>query len=202
LQENRKFHQFLAGRIAMVVPNIIKQPIREGDSMFRERSNGFMEELLYQVAPTGQKPAKVDPYGREARKPVLMDGGLADSVARSVDIADTGTDKVHPVDRMLIKWRDSGKWAKAADPNDRKPWFPSPILKAEFKHRRTGQNVEMDAAQLKEFREMAGKRTLALLKLNRINYDSPTERDVEAVKNAVSKARTDAKTILSIKYSR
>jgi N12 class adenine-specific DNA methylase len=195
IKENRKALQFLAGRVAMVVPNIIKQPIREMDPQFRDRSTGFMEEMLYQAAPYGQKPAKVDPYGQVLHKP-----GTAAS--RPLDVADTGTDTVNPIDRMLVKWSDSGKWSKAADPSDRKPWFPAPIMNAEFKHSKTGQNVKMNGEQLAEFREKAGKRAMVLLKAGNLNTQNPTARDVEKVKEIISKSRSDIKKMLAFKFSR
>lgn len=195
IQENRKALQFLAGRVAMVVPNIIKQPIREADSQFRERSEGFVEEMLYQVAPYGQKSAKVNPYGEKLEKP-------GSSLTRPLDVADTGTDKVNPIDRMLIKWQDSGKWAKADDEKDRKPWFPAPIMNAEFKNPQTGQNVKMNSAQLAEFREQSGKRAMALLKLQKLNMDNPTAMDVEKVKDIISKSRSDMKKMMAFKFAR
>lgn len=195
IKENRKALQFLAGRLAMVVPNIIKQPVREADPQFRERSNGFMEELLYQAAPFGQKPAKVDPYGNKLEKPGTMAG-------RPLDVTDAGTDKVNPIDRMLIKWADSGAWSKAENPADRKPWFPAPITNAEFKHTKTGKNVKMSSAQLDEYRQLAGRRAAALLKSQNLNMENPTARDIEKAKEAISQARSDMRKALASKFSK
>ena len=195
LKENRKALQFLAGRVAMAVPNIIKQPIREADGQFRERSNGAIEELLYQIAPAGQKPAKIDPYGQVIAKP----GTIA---SRPWDVTDMGTNPVQPWDAMLIRWQDSGKWSKAPDPSDRKPWFPAPILNAEFKHPKTGQNVKMSAEQLATFREMAGKRAAALLKSQNLNMENPTAMDVQKVKDIISQSRSEMKKALAFKFSR
>lgn len=186
LQENRKFQQFLAGRVAMVIPNIIKQPIREADGLYRERSNDFMQELLYQIVPYGQKEAKIDPYGREAVK-------TGNPVGRVVDVTDAGTDKVHPIDAMLLRFRDK-------HPGD--GWFPSPIVSAEFKHPVTGKTMKMNEAQLAEFRSMAGKRTDAILKSQSINYNNPSQFDIDKVKESVTKARSDMKKALAFKFAR
>jgi hypothetical protein len=186
LKDNRKMQQFLAGRIAMAMPNLIRQPIRESDGNFRERSTSFMEELLYQAVPSGQKPAKVDPYGH----PVTKTGTAA---SRVVDVTDTGTDTVNPVDRMLLRFRDR---------NPDKAWFPSVVNGGEFKHSGNGQMVKMNGAQLAEFKDMAGKRLSYYLKSTRLNYDNPTELDVERVRDLVSKSRADAKKLLAYKYSR
>jgi hypothetical protein len=192
----RKLKQFLAGRVAMLVPNIIRQPIREADTNYRERTDSYMTELLYSVVPAGQKPEKIDPYGNEETK-------RGNSAGRMFDPLDIGTkNDVNPIDRMLIKWRDSGRWAKNPDENDRKPWFPSPILSAEFKHRKTGANVKMSSEQLAEFREQSGKRAMALLKLQKLDMDNPTARDVEKVKDIISQSRSDMKKVLAWKFSK
>jgi hypothetical protein len=185
LRENRKALQFLAGRTAMVVPNIIKQPIRESDNQFRERSESFMQELMYQAVPTGQKAAKVDPYGQAVTKP-----GIAP--LRAVDVADIGKDDVNPYDRTLMKWSD-----KHPD----KAWFPSPIMNGTLKGK-DGKDVDMTAAQLAEFRDIAGKRVLAKLKREPINMTNPTELDIKKMREAHSEARSEAKKMLAIKYSR
>lgn len=195
LRENRKFQQYLAGRVAMVVPNVIKQPLRETDNLYRERSNDFMQEVLYQVAPIGQKAAKVDPWGQVSEK-------TGTAATRIFDVSDMGTDTVHPVDKMLLKWRDSGKWSKAADEADRKPWFPSPISSATFENPRTGQTVKMNEAQLAEFREKAGKATAAKLKGLSLNYENPTITDIEKVRKAVTESRRAIKSALAFKFSR
>ena len=186
LKDNRKMQQFLAGRVAMVMPNIIRQPIRESDSNFRERSANFMQELLYQAVPYGQKPAKVDPYGQSVTKP-------GTPIGRTVDVTDAGSDTVHPMDRMLLKFRDK---------HPGKAWFPSVVNSAEFTNRKTGKSEKMNSEQLAEFKRMAGLRLDAALKTARLNLSNPTDRDIETAKELVSKSRSDAKKLLSFKYSR
>lgn len=186
LKDNRKMQQFLAGRVAMVMPNIIRQPIRESDENFRERSANFVQELLYQTVPYGQKPAKVDPYGQPVTKP-----GTA--LGRVVDVTDAGTDAVNPVDKMLLRFRDR---------NPGKAWFPSVINSAEFTNRRTGKSEKMTPAQLAEFKDLAGKRLAVAIKSTPLNIENPTELDVERAKKLVADSRSDAKKLLSLKYSR
>lgn len=186
LQDNRKFQQFLAGRVAMVIPNIIKQPIREADNVYRERSDSFMQELMYQAVPIGQKEAKVGPYGDEMVK-------TGNALGRTVDVTDAGTDKVNPVDSMLLRFRDK---------HPGQEWFPAPIVNAEYRHPGTGQNVKMTEAQLTEFRKLAGTRTEAILKRENVNLTNPTVLDVEKVKKAVTEARADMKKALAFKFSK
>lgn len=186
LQENRKFQQFLAGRVAMVIPNVIKQPIREADGLYRERSDSFMEEMLYQAFPYGQKDAKTDPWGKPATK-------VGTPAGRMFDPTDAGTDKVNPIDDLLIRFSDKHPDQK---------WFPQPIVNAEFKHKATGKDVAMNGEQLAEFREKAGLRTKAILKGMVVNYENPSILDVEKVKEAVSKGRKEMKAALAFKFSK
>ncbi len=186
LKDNRKMQQFVAARFAMAMPNIIKQPIREADDNFRDKSDGFMQELMYQMVPYGQKAAKVDTYGDEAKK-------VGTSVSRIADVTEAGTDTVEAHDEMLMRFRD-----KHPD----KAWFPAPIVNAKFKNTRTGKEEDMSEPQLEEFKTLAGKRVAALLKLEVFNMKNPTEFDIDKMKKAVTKGRTDMKHALSFKFSR
>jgi hypothetical protein len=195
VKDNRKMQQFLAGRVAMVMPNIIKQPLRESDSLYRDKANGFVEELSYQMFPYGQKEAKVDVYGQESKK-------TGTPVSRVFDVSDTGTNKVHPVDAMLLRWRDSGDWNKLPNEADRKPWFPQEIYAADYKDPVSGIRRKMTPEQMKEFRTRAGKLTEAMLARQNLNYDKPTYLDIEKVRETVGKARHQVKTSLAFKFSR
>jgi N12 class adenine-specific DNA methylase len=186
VKDNRKFQQFLASRFSMVFPNLIKQPIREMDANFRERSDSFMQEVLYQVAPAGQKNAKRDPYGDEVTK-------TGNAAGRIIDMTEMGTDTVNPVDAMLLRFRDK---------NPGKAWFPSSITTAEFVNKRTGKPQKMTGDQLATFRELSGKLTKALLKTQFINYNNPTEVDVKKVKSAYEQAKSKTKDALAFRFSK
>lgn len=185
VRDNRKLQQFLAGRLAMAIPNIIKQPIREADDNFRERSDSFLQELMYQAVPYGQKAPKIDPYGNESVK-------TGNAVGRTVDVFDTGTDTVNRYDSMLLRFRDL---------HPDQAWFPSAITHAEYKNPRTGKTEKMDDAQLQEFRVMSGKRAAALMKRESFNTNQPTKYDIDKMKKAHSQAREEIKKVLSFKYS-
>ena len=181
LSNDKQLRQFAASRFGMFIPNIIKQPIRESDDNFRERADTFMEEILYQVVPSGQKQAKLDPYGEKIIK-------AGNSVSRIIDVSDAGTTQVRPADALLLRWRDK---------NPGKAWFPAEIGYADFTNPRTKQKSKMNENQLSEFREKAGKRATALLKQQSLNTTNPTQADVDKIRNAHSKAREEVKRILS-----
>jgi hypothetical protein len=113
-----------------------------------------------------------------------------------------GTDKVNPVDAMLIRWKNSGKWNKNPDPDKRKPWFPSAITSAEFTHKATGASTKMNSEQLTEFKKLAGLHASALLKSQKINTQEPTFNDIEKVKDIITKSRSDIKRALAAKFSK
>lgn len=186
VKDNRRFQQFLASRFAMLFPNVIKQVIRETDGNFRERSDSFMQEVLYQVAPAGQKPAKIDPYGQEVKK-------TGNALGRVVDMTDAGTNEVNKVDGMLLRFRD-----KHPD----KAWFHGAIIHATYRNTHTGEEEKMTGEQLSTFREMAGKRTSAILKGQYINYANPSEVDVKKVKTAYEKAKAQTKKGLAYRFSK
>lgn len=192
IADNRKLRQFLAGRVAMLMPNIIKQPVREADSAFRERTNSFIEELFYQTLPFGQKEAKVDPYGDVQTK-------TGTAAVRPFDFTDAGTNQVNPFDTMLIRWRDSGKWK---DTEGGKPWFPQPIVSSSFRNLATGKEQDMTPQQVTEYRDLAGKRATAILKGMNLNTTAPTVNDIELAKKAFSEARRQVKQMIAVKYSK
>ena len=108
-------------------------------------------------------------------------------------MTDAGTDGVNPVDAVLLRWQ-------AANPKE--SWFPAPINGAEWKHPVTKKAEKMTPEQLAEFGDMAGKRASAILKITPLNADAPTKADIDRIKGIVSKAREDAKKILSYKFAR
>jgi hypothetical protein len=190
--DDRRVKQFLAGRLAMLMPNIIKQPIREADPAFRERTDTFLEELMYQALPYGQKQAKVSPYGEAEVK-------TGTAAGRVIDFTDAGTTKPTPWDNMLIRWKDSGKWKNT---EDGKPWFPQPIVSATFRNGKTGKEQDMTPEQLSEFKTMAGKRATAILNRMNLNIDNPQAKDIEKAKMAISTARSEVKKMLTPKFSK
>ncbi len=176
-----RMQRFAASRLGMVIPNVIKQPIRESDPYFRDKAGSFTEEMMYQAVPAGQKEAKTTPYGEKESKP-------GSSVSRIFDIGNTGTHTVNPIDEMLLRFESR---------NPGEGWFPSDP-RATFTDPRTGEeNVKMTPAQASEFKEKAGKRAVALLKREVLNLDNPTERDKEVAKKAFTKARSDVKKLLT-----
>ena len=181
--------------VSNTIPNLIRQPIRGMDSSYRATADSFVEELLYQAVPVGQKQAKTDVFGKTIEKP-------GTPLGRILDITESGSSKSTPLERMLVKWNNSGKWSKHPDPKERKPWYPSVISSAEYKHPVTGKSMKMSEAQLAEYREISGKRLTALLKLEVVNSENPSMMDVEKVKKAVTQARSDAKKILAYKFAR
>ncbi|MBK1883669.1 DEAD/DEAH box helicase family protein [Luteolibacter pohnpeiensis] len=171
--------RFTAERIAVIVPNIIRQPVRETDPAFREKPDGFLESLSYAMWPNGQQPARRDVYGEVQDKK----GG---DIRRIVDFTDFGEEEIKPWDEML--WRYRQKF-----PDDAyAPQSPS----TNYVDPRSGDNVRMNPKQAAQFKELAGKRVLALVKREHFNFENPTERDIEKFKSAVTTGRSQVKRML------
>ena len=178
-QSDVAIQRFAASRLAMPVANLIKQPFRESDPYYREKTDNFWEDLAYNMVPYGQKEIKIDPYGEKVEK-------TGNSVLRIFDVTDAGTNPVNPYDAALLRY-------DAKHPG--KNWFPSDA-QGTFTDLRTGEDTKMTPAQLTQFREMAGKRATALMKRKAINLANPTELDIEAMKDAISQGRREMKKIL------
>lgn len=176
-----RLQQFAASRVGMVIPNFIKQPIRETDPYYRDKAGNFIEDLFYQVAPAaGMKEEKITPYGEKEKK-------TGTSLGRVFDVTDSGTSEVNPYDEMFLRYESK---------NPGEGWFPGDARNT-YTDPRTGEkNVKMTPGQTKMFRETAGKRATALLKREALNLDNPTERDKDKGKAAFERARADAKKLL------
>lgn len=180
----RNMSQWTAGRIASYVPNIFKQPLRQTDDHFRERTDGFLQELLYQSAPHGLNPAappeRRDFYG----EPV---GKGSHALIRLFDISrSAGYDEPQPWDRMAYHWNRE-------HPDD-------PIAKQEpsnlFTDPETGERERMTPGQYARYKEVAGRRAVVRLRRESFNINRPTEDDRRRFERAVDAARADARLIL------
>lgn len=173
-------NRFAAERLAVLLPNILRQPLRETDPAFRERPDGFIEALSYALVPHGQMPERSDLYGDTQEK-------RGNAVGRVFDFMEWGTEpKAKRYDEMLWRYRQ-------AHPNDAvAPQSP----RASYIDPVTKKDVPMNAAQAARFKELSGRRTLALLGQQSFNFEKPTEADVERFQKAVTKARTEVKKSL------
>jgi hypothetical protein len=181
VQGEINMNQFAADKIAMAVPNLIRQPVRELDPNFRASSDEFGKSLLYALFPYGQKEPKIDIYGQLVEKPSY-------SITRTVDFTDSGSVIARNIDQMFWRYmqRNPGKSALTAPTEAGDEYTPIP-----------GKgSVKMTDNQARMYRELAGKQFEARVKSLTLNYENPTEQDMKKVRSAAEDARDIAKKTL------
>lgn len=169
--------RFAADKLGMLIPNMIKQPLRESDESFRDKGNSFGEELAYALFPYGQKEAKVNFYGEESKK-------LGSPLTRWFDFTDAGSVTTKPLDEML--WRYQQKFPNGETlPADASPTYSL-----------NGKQQKMTENQAAMYRKQAGQVFTARLPRLSLNYKNPTDRDIKAVQKLIDESRDIAKKIL------
>jgi hypothetical protein len=186
INNEKPLDRYIADRISIIMPNLIKQAVRESDGYFRETPTEFQEMVLYGIWPAGLgRPIRTDLYGAPQKK----DGGAAQ---RIVDFTDAGaTAAPKDSDRMLYNWirqnpATEGLKSVPIPQGPSKEWT-DPLTK---------EVKPMTAGQRAKFGEIAGIRLRAMTKGMVFNTDTPTEFDMKRFSAAIDRSREDARKIL------
>ena len=171
--------RFTAERLAVIMPNIIRQPLREADPNFRERKDGFVDNLSAALWPYGQGEIKRDLYGDPLEK-------KGNSASRIIDFTDFGGDQAQPLDEMLWRYRQAHPQDSYA-PQSPAPNYTDPVTK---------KPATMTPAQLAKYKEISGQKILALTKRESFNLKNPTESDIKRFKAVVDDGREFARLML------
>lgn len=178
-QGESNMSQFAADKIGVLIPNLIKQSLREIDPVQRASTDDFFTALGYALAPIGQKEAKIDLYGDEIKKRGF-------SLQRIFDFTDAGTSAVSDVDKMLWRWSQSNP--------DSEPIPSEPY--ATYTPQGESKQKKMTDSQARMYREMAGKIFANRVRAMQFNFEKPTEYDIEKVQDIAKEARKAAKNAL------
>jgi hypothetical protein len=171
--------KFVADKIAMLVPNLIKQPLRELDPYYRAKADTIDEEILAAVFPYGIRQAKVDIYGEKSEK-------LGTPITRLFDFTDSGSVEVNKVDEML--WRYQQK-------NPDGETLPSEAGGSYTPVKGKGQ-VAMTDTQARIYRERAGTNFTNIVRGRSFNYADPTDEDIKNLQKIIEVSRASALTSL------
>jgi len=171
--------KFVADKIAMLVPNLIKQPLRELDPYYRAKADTIDEEILAAVFPYGIRQAKVDIYGKKSEK-------LGTPITRLFDFTDSGSVEVNKVDEML--WRYQQK-------NPDGETLPSEAGGSYTPVKGKGQ-VAMTDTQARIYRERAGTNFTNIVRGRSFNYADPTDEDIKNLQKIIDVSRASALTSL------
>lgn len=180
---DKPLDRYTADRISTIMPNLIKQAVRESDGYFRETPSEFQDMVLYGIWPAGMnRPVRTDLYGAPQKK----DGS---ALQRMVDFTDAGvTEPTKDSDRMLYNWiRQNPENKDVPIPQGPDKNWVDPLTK---------DRKPMTAGQRAKFGEIAGTRLRALTKGMPFNTDKPTEFDMKRFRDAIDKSRDDARKIL------
>lgn len=161
-----------------LVPNIIRQPLRNLDDFARDQKDAA---FAYQLLPAASNaPAKLDVYGKPVEK-----GGNA--LSRLVITSGTKPDDIQTAaDKLLLRWNQQ-------NPTDK--WAPSP---PERTYKAGKETKQMTGAEYARFSALVGRKVNTLLagRIGPAAVASPKEADVKAIQNAFERARREAKAEL------
>jgi hypothetical protein len=179
VQGEVKANQFVADKLAMAMPNLIRQPLREFDPNYRASTDNFGKALLYAIAPYGQKEPKVDIYGAESQK-------TGASIGRVFDFTDSGSVVANNVDKMLWRYMQRNPEGLSIPTEAGASYTP---IKGQG-------SVKMTDNQARMYRQLAGKQFAARVQALALNYQNPTDNDIKKVRKAAEESRDSAKRIL------
>jgi hypothetical protein len=159
-----------------LVPNIIRQPLRNLDDFVRDTKTA---PATYTLFPSGNlAEPKIDIYGNEIRK------GSSPVMRLFLNSALATEPTLQATDRLLLNW------------NTRNPSmaYAPEQAKAIYKGR-DGKEKEMTAEEARRFRIAAGRLAAARLRTvaTPARIANPTEADIQAIRNAFSEARSEVR---------
>ena len=156
-----------------LVPNIIRQPLRNLDEYERDgKGGGFWHTIL----PSGANAeVKRDVFGAQVEK---TGNGLSRMVVTPATKTET---TLQPADRLLLRWNTLNPTEKYA------PQTPNRT----YRDPKTGKDVEMSAAQFADYTRRAGSlaKTMLAGKVTERQINHPTQKDVDAIKQVFTDAR-------------
>ena len=163
-----------------IVPNIVRQPLRNLDDYARDSRTAGMGYQMFPVGALAEK--KVNPYGEEIRKGSNPIARLFFPAALQANAT------VSDTDRALLNWNRNNPGKKA--------WAPQQP-DSTYKNRQ-GQAVQMTAAEAHRYRTIAGRRAVAKLRgiVTPMVKKNPSEKDVEDIRRAFIDARREAREIV------
>jgi site-specific DNA-cytosine methylase len=180
--------------ISPMMPNLVRQLASAGDPYMRDVSvreyedasewDAMYQKLTYQVYPSKDNPdappIKHDLWGR----PVERQGGSYMARAFSPAKQTLETEDINKLDRLIVRFNDKveeGTFGGAVD-----KYLPRA---PEYRIRRGDQEFLLSDDEYSRLTRDAGQLAQKRLQYRRLNYEDPTERDIEIIRDALSKAR-------------
>lgn len=165
------------------VPNVIRAPLREADENLRETrirkyddlnaGEVVLKQLPYSLLP-GEflaPPPKYDLWGREVERTPLR---LSNGILLERQISSGSPTKI---DKMLLRWNERG---------DGPPYAPE---QPDYYWRKGGKTYYWSDAEYEELVRDSGRQAADALLGLELNWDAPTQADIDQVKRAIDMAR-------------
>jgi hypothetical protein len=171
--------QFLSG----LVPNIIRQPLRNLDDFVRDSKYAGVNYTLFAAPNMAEK--RVNLYGEDMKK---QGSGLS----RLFFVAGIKpTETLKTGDRLLVNWNEKNR--------DAAYWPERPNSSFYRLKNRSGEFVEMTPGQIATLDKMAGQAFDRKLRawLTPTRVINPTETDLKRFKEDLSDARREAKETIA-----
>jgi hypothetical protein len=182
LNQDRSLDRFTADRLAMIVPNIVRQAVRESDPYFRQPADNYADMVKYGMWPRGITPPRVDLYGEAERRP----GKHAPK--RMVDLTKSAVlGEPNPVDVMIHNWIT--KHGNDVDGVT----IPTGQRQINYTHPVTGEKLTMTPGQKASYERLAGRFTSLALKSTPLNIENPSEADMKTMNDMIRRARAYAR---------
>jgi hypothetical protein len=193
VQDPERFGTKWATNIATgFIPNLIRQPIRTYDDVFREtdlpNDLGFMDALGrrmgYGVYPQSAMPA-ITVWGQPARKDTGTGGPNTDWMIRLLSPADLRAANVDPLDVALLRYNMTHQ------DGDPRALFGVTAPSRELSRTVGGQvvKISLDDAEYEDFITKVGKAARLAIG-NTYDRRDLTETDVERIKEILSRAQS------------
>lgn len=172
-------------------PNLVRSVARAFDPYIRDMRNsdkgmawlktsavrlGQMALPIPQVQPEPRK----DVYGRNVEK----EGGVLYNILSPFRMQDG--EKITKVDALLKKWND------AQQKDDR--WYPSPPNNPKIKILGTKNEIKLTPEEFSEYQKIAGESAAKRLATMYFNYDKPTDKDIDRIREVFTESRDVARS--------
>jgi RNA polymerase sigma factor (sigma-70 family) len=159
-----------------LVPNLIRQPLRNLDEWVRDRRTAPASYIMAPVGALAQP--KIDVYGNRVEKG-------ENAISRLFFAAGTKPyPELQKADALLLRW------------NQRNPSQTfAPVLPAATYKDAQGKNVQMTGEEARKFYEKAGHRAAQMLRtqITQRQVDNPKEEDVKTIRNVFEEAHAQIK---------
>jgi hypothetical protein len=180
--------------VTPMIPNLIRQTVGNTDPYIRNTTvreyedkgtwESAMQSVGYAAYPDpsreGAPPMRYDLWGRPIKRP--GDSAFARNFSPAQKVYDE--DDVHKLDRLIVNFNDKvadGKFGESVE-----KYLPrSP----EYRLKRGDESYILNDEEYARYSKESGERAARMLSRTRLNYDDPTQRDIDKIRDTLARSR-------------